>query len=210
MPSITDAKLSANVQLKDGALGLAGFSSITGTLADARLSANVALLLSSPGLVLAVRSAPGGSATFTLTVSVLPGTTPDGTLPRDTRASSSSLAAANLVTLGRTAVEKDYQGNIVDAHAPEAPTRFAKQLAQIARGQLALGFATVEADEAEEFFGAGRDPVLATGSAGGGALVRDGEGWRVEGDLSGGDDASFTCGATNGEVDFVQYDDRDI
>ena len=49
------------------------------------------------------------------------------------------LLAADLVTLGRTAVEKDYQGNAVDAHAPEAPTRFAKQLAQLARGSLALG-----------------------------------------------------------------------
>lgn len=41
-------------------------------------------------------------------------------------------------------------------------------------------------------------------------VTRDGEGWRVEGDLSGGADDSFTCGATNGEVDFVQYGDRDI
>ncbi len=33
----------------------------------------------------------------------------------------------------------------------------------------------------EEFFGAGRDPVLATGSAGGGALVREGNDWRLKG-----------------------------
>ena len=49
------------------------------------------------------------------------------------------LAVADLVTLTRTAVERDYQGNVVMAHAPEMPTRFAKQLAQIVRGGLALG-----------------------------------------------------------------------
>lgn len=49
------------------------------------------------------------------------------------------LLAADLVTLMRTAVERDHQGNVIDAHAPEAPTRFAKQLAQLVRGLLALG-----------------------------------------------------------------------
>jgi hypothetical protein len=49
------------------------------------------------------------------------------------------LAAANLVTLARTAVERDYQGKVVDAHAPEMPTRFAKELTQIIRGALAIG-----------------------------------------------------------------------
>jgi hypothetical protein len=49
------------------------------------------------------------------------------------------LAAADLVTLARTAVDFDYQGNVEDAHAPEMPTRFAKQLAQVVRGGLALG-----------------------------------------------------------------------
>lgn len=49
------------------------------------------------------------------------------------------LAAADVVTLARTGVEYDYQGNVIDAHAPEMPTRFAKQLAQIVRGLLALG-----------------------------------------------------------------------
>jgi len=33
----------------------------------------------------------------------------------------------------------------------------------------------------EEFFGASRDPVLATGSAGGGAVVREGDAWRLKG-----------------------------
>lgn len=55
------------------------------------------------------------------------------------------LAAADLVTLARTAVERDYQGNVIDAHAPEMPTRFAKQLTQIVRGGVALG---MERDEA--------------------------------------------------------------
>lgn len=55
------------------------------------------------------------------------------------------LAAADLVTLARTAVDIDYKGNVVDAHAPEMPTRFAKQLAQIFRGAVAIGLSRVEA-----------------------------------------------------------------
>lgn len=47
--------------------------------------------------------------------------------------------AADLVTLARTAVDYDYRGDVVDAHAPEMPTRFAKQLAQLVRGGLAIG-----------------------------------------------------------------------
>jgi hypothetical protein len=49
------------------------------------------------------------------------------------------LRVANLVTLGRTAVQRDYQGNVIGAEAPEMPTRFAKMLAQIVRGGLSLG-----------------------------------------------------------------------
>jgi len=49
------------------------------------------------------------------------------------------LAAADLVTLARTAVERDYRGDVIDAHAPEMPTRFAKQLTQIVRGAVAIG-----------------------------------------------------------------------
>lgn len=49
------------------------------------------------------------------------------------------LAAADLVTLARTAVEYDYRGDVIDAHAPEMPTRFAKQLGQVVRGGLAIG-----------------------------------------------------------------------
>ena len=41
--------------------------------------------------------------------------------------------------MARTAVERDYQGEVIDAHAPEMPTRFAKQLAQMIRGAVAIG-----------------------------------------------------------------------
>lgn len=49
------------------------------------------------------------------------------------------LALANIVTMARTGVEMDYRGDVIDAHAPEMPTRFAKQLTQILRGGIALG-----------------------------------------------------------------------
>jgi hypothetical protein len=52
---------------------------------------------------------------------------------------------ADIVTYARTAVERDYQGNIVNAHMPEMPTRFAKQLAQLVRGGVAIGMARVKA-----------------------------------------------------------------
>jgi hypothetical protein len=55
------------------------------------------------------------------------------------------LDLADVVTLARTAVERDYSGNIVSAHAPEMPTRFAKQLAQIVRGGVALGMSRTSA-----------------------------------------------------------------
>jgi hypothetical protein len=47
--------------------------------------------------------------------------------------------AADIVTSARTAVERDYRGEIIDAHAPEMPTRFAKQLTQLIRGAMAIG-----------------------------------------------------------------------
>ena len=53
--------------------------------------------------------------------------------------SSNLVNAADIVTLARTAVERDYQGDVIDAHAPEMPTRFAKQLAQMIRGAVAIG-----------------------------------------------------------------------
>jgi len=55
------------------------------------------------------------------------------------------LDLADVVTLARTAVERDFQGNVVQAHAPEMPTRFLKQLAQITRGGIALGMDRAEA-----------------------------------------------------------------
>lgn len=48
-------------------------------------------------------------------------------------------AAANLVTLARTGVDYDYRGDVIDAHAPEMPTRFTKQLVQVLRGAVAIG-----------------------------------------------------------------------
>ncbi|MGB8021360.1 MAG: hypothetical protein WCF04_09045, partial [Candidatus Nanopelagicales bacterium] len=55
------------------------------------------------------------------------------------------LAAADLVTRGRTGVEFDYQGDVIDSHAPEMPTRFAKELTQILRGGLAIGMPRADA-----------------------------------------------------------------
>jgi hypothetical protein len=49
------------------------------------------------------------------------------------------LQAADLTTLVRTGVDYDYKGDVIDAHAPEMPTRFAKQLAQVMRGAIAIG-----------------------------------------------------------------------
>src|SRR5262249_15731615 len=48
------------------------------------------------------------------------------------------VCAADLVTLARTGVETDYRGDVIDAHAPEMPTRLAKQLCQIMRGAMAI------------------------------------------------------------------------
>lgn len=47
--------------------------------------------------------------------------------------------AADLVTRARTAVESDPRGEPMFAHAPEYPTRFAKQLQQVVRGCIAIG-----------------------------------------------------------------------
>lgn len=55
------------------------------------------------------------------------------------------LEAADLVTLARTGVEYDYRGDVIDAHAPEMPTRFAKQLAQLVRGGVAIGMDRTDA-----------------------------------------------------------------
>lgn len=55
------------------------------------------------------------------------------------------LRAADLVTAGRSSVETDYKGDPIDAHMPETPTRFTKQLAQIVRGACAFGIDRVQA-----------------------------------------------------------------
>jgi hypothetical protein len=55
------------------------------------------------------------------------------------------LNAADIVTMARTAVERDYRGDVIDAHAPEMPTRFAKQLTQMVRGAVAVGMTRKEA-----------------------------------------------------------------
>ncbi len=55
------------------------------------------------------------------------------------------LDLADIVTMTRTAVERDFSGNVVQAHAPEMPTRFTKQLAQIMRGGIAIGMQRDEA-----------------------------------------------------------------
>jgi bifunctional DNA primase/polymerase-like protein len=49
------------------------------------------------------------------------------------------LKAADVVTLARSAVERDYRGDVLFAHDPEMPTRFAKQLVQMLRGAIAVG-----------------------------------------------------------------------
>jgi hypothetical protein len=55
------------------------------------------------------------------------------------------LDRADLVTRARTAVERDYAGHVICAHAPEMPTRFAKQLAQLIRGGRDIGMTAAAA-----------------------------------------------------------------
>jgi hypothetical protein len=57
------------------------------------------------------------------------------------------LKAANITTMARTAVERDYQGEVIKAHAPEMPTRFAKQLSQTVKGAVAIGMSRDRAME---------------------------------------------------------------
>ena len=52
---------------------------------------------------------------------------------------------ANVVTWARSGVERDFRGSVINAHAPEMPTRFAKQLAQLVRGALSLGVSEASA-----------------------------------------------------------------
>jgi hypothetical protein len=69
---------------------------------------------------------------------VLEGMNPDGT-DLTTDETERLLDAADLVTRARTAVVYDYRGEVIDAHAPEMPTRFMKHLVQIVRGAVAIG-----------------------------------------------------------------------
>jgi hypothetical protein len=55
------------------------------------------------------------------------------------------LKAADIVTMARSAVERDYRGEIAFAHDPEMPTRFAKQLVQLLRGAISIGMSTAAA-----------------------------------------------------------------
>ena len=52
---------------------------------------------------------------------------------------------ANVTTWARTAVIVDYRGDVMDAHARERPTRFAKQLAQVYRGARCIGLTDKDA-----------------------------------------------------------------
>ncbi|WP_299572977.1 helix-turn-helix domain-containing protein [uncultured Williamsia sp.] len=61
------------------------------------------------------------------------------TINLDAEAEELILDAGDLVAQVRTAVEVDRMGTPEMAHAPEAATRIVKQLAQVARGALALG-----------------------------------------------------------------------
>jgi len=70
---------------------------------------------------------------------VIAGITPSIELTLTEHETLMLLDAANLVTLARTGVDYDYRGDVIDAHAPEMPTRFAKQLTQVVRGGLAIG-----------------------------------------------------------------------
>lgn len=54
-------------------------------------------------------------------------------------------ASADVVTLARTGVDFDYRGDVIDAHAPEMPTRFVKQLYQLIRGATAIGLSRPDA-----------------------------------------------------------------
>jgi hypothetical protein len=49
------------------------------------------------------------------------------------------LDVADLLSRARSPVERDYKGEPLFAHALEVPTRLSKQLAQLARGGIALG-----------------------------------------------------------------------
>lgn len=59
--------------------------------------------------------------------------------------SETLLTLANIVSAARTGVERDRRGDVVDAHAFEAPTRLVKYLGQVVRGGIAIGLDRVDA-----------------------------------------------------------------
>ncbi len=68
--------------------------------------------------------------------------------PKETEPGPSDLAAvATLVTWARTAVITDGKGNVLDAHAREAPARLTKQLLQLYRGSRLLGRDNVASEQ---------------------------------------------------------------
>jgi hypothetical protein len=74
-----------------------------------------------------------------LTAGVIAGIDTDAAPKLTNDETSAIVAAANLVTQARTATRQDYRGDVIDAHAPELPTRFTKQLTQLFRGAVVIG-----------------------------------------------------------------------
>jgi hypothetical protein len=70
------------------------------------------------------------------------------------------LDVADIITRARTAVQRDFQGNPMFAHALEMPTRLAKQLVQVTRGGLALGMGRGEALDVADRVAADTMPPL--------------------------------------------------
>lgn len=70
---------------------------------------------------------------------------PDTDLDLEEHEADQLLGLADVVTLARTAVTRDYRGDVIDCHQPEMPTRFAKQLTQLVRGGRALGMRRADA-----------------------------------------------------------------
>ena len=84
-------------------------------------------------------------------------------IPTTDEENSLLLKAADLVTMARTAVDRDYRGDVSVAHAPEMPTRFAKQLAQMLRGAVAVGMTRESSDGTSHPMRKGFDPTAAAG-----------------------------------------------
>jgi hypothetical protein len=57
------------------------------------------------------------------------------------------LSVANLTTMARSTVTRDKSGRVLDAHPPEMPMRFAKQLFMVMRAGIAIGMTRKNAHE---------------------------------------------------------------